>query len=530
LVLVAGTGVASARTSPGHTIATAGTLTMGPLATGGGGAIDFWKVKLHGGDVVRLAVTYPAGNAYTFALYAPGTNDANFQNVGSFSSAATNTSGGVSKSVLDLQAAYNGTFILAACENVLHGDCHYAGSTGNVPMGAYTFTPTLVNGGVPAAVAAKETKAGATIAKAGKMGAGNFEAGGANTIDFWKMNLRGGDRVRFAVTYPVGNAYTFALYAPGTSDANFRAVGSFSSAATNASGGVSKSVLDLQAPYNGTFVLAVCEDVLADNCFYAGSTGPVTMGAYTFTPTLVDGGVRAAVAARETKAGATIAAARKMGAGNFEAGGANTIDFWKMTLRHGDKMRFAVNYTAGNAYTFALYAPGTNDSTFRNVTALSSQSTNPGNGVTRSILALQAPSNGTFILAVCEDVVGANCAFAGSTGPVRMGPYTFTTKQTGGRETRTSLKLSASTVRYGHEKSLKFSVAVSAVYAGHATGKVTISDGRTNVCTVKLVKGKGSCSPATNRAIPAGRHSIVASYGGNLLGSKSGTVTLRVRR
>jgi len=387
LVLVAGTGVASARTSPGHTIATAGTLTMGPLATGGGGAIDFWKVKLHGGDVVRLAVTYPAGNAYTFALYAPGTSDANFQNVGSFSSAATNTSGGVSKSVLDLQAAYNGTFILAACENVLHGDCHYAGSTGNVPMGAYTFTPTLVNGGVPAAVAAKETKAGATIAKAGKMGAGNFEAGGANTIDFWKM-----------------------------------------------------------------------------------------------------------------------------------------------TLRHGDKMRFAVNYTAGNAYTFALYAPGTNDSTFRNVTALSSQSTNPGNGVTRSILALQAPSNGTFILAVCEDVVGANCAFAGSTGPVRMGPYTFTTKQTGGRETRTSLKLSASTVRYGHEKSLKFSVAVSAVYAGHATGKVTISDGRTNVCTVKLVKGKGSCSPATNRAIPAGRHSIVASYGGNLLGSKSGTVTLRVRR
>src|SRR5215472_17893212 len=45
-------GVASAAARAGHTIAGAGTLTMGKKASGGGGPIDFWKVPLFGGDRV----------------------------------------------------------------------------------------------------------------------------------------------------------------------------------------------------------------------------------------------------------------------------------------------------------------------------------------------------------------------------------------------------------------------------------------------------------------------------------------------
>jgi hypothetical protein len=45
-----------------------------------------------------------------------------------------------------------------------------------------------------------------------------------------------------------------------------------------------------------------------------------------------------------------------------------------------------------------------------------------------------------------------------------------------------------------------------------------------------LVIGKGTCSPASNTAIPVGRYAITATYTGNLLGSKSGVVTLTVKK
>src|SRR5271167_3666538 len=78
----------------------------------------------------------------------------------------------------------------------------------------------------------------------------------------------------------------------------------------------SQQVVTLQAPYNGTFVLAVC-DVFQSNCSTAGGTNP----AYAFTTTLVNGGEPAATAAAETKAGQTISGSQALTVGAFEAGG-----------------------------------------------------------------------------------------------------------------------------------------------------------------------------------------------------------------
>src|SRR6185437_11455008 len=100
LVLATGTGVAlAANTSPGHTIAAAGTLTIGGTTNGGGGPADFWKVTLRGGDAIQFISTTPNSSTYVFALYTPGTTDANFASATSFSSARTNFNG---QSVFDL--------------------------------------------------------------------------------------------------------------------------------------------------------------------------------------------------------------------------------------------------------------------------------------------------------------------------------------------------------------------------------------------------------------------------------------------
>ena len=139
-------------------------------------------------------------------------------------SAAT-PGGGSTKSVLTLQAPYNATFILAVCENV-SGDCRGVDSgSGQNPMQPYTFKDTLVGGGIPPRIGKKETRAATTIAKAPLMPVGNFEAGGGNAIDFWKVHLFAQDKLQFAITTPGVHAgrnsdttYDFELFPPGTTD------------------------------------------------------------------------------------------------------------------------------------------------------------------------------------------------------------------------------------------------------------------------------------------------------------------------
>ena len=145
LMLAAGTGTAVAAASPGHTIASAGTLSIGSKTSGGGGAIDFWKVHLNGGDKIQISTTYPEFNNYVFALYAPGTTDGSFPQAATFSSGVVNDN--TTKSVIDLQAPYNGTFILAVCQNVSSNNCvNVDQGSGTNPMNPYTYTTKLTGG------------------------------------------------------------------------------------------------------------------------------------------------------------------------------------------------------------------------------------------------------------------------------------------------------------------------------------------------------------------------------------------------
>jgi hypothetical protein len=110
-----------------------------------------------------------------------------------------------------------------------------------------------------------------------------------------------------------------------------------------------------------------------------------------------------------------------------------------------------------------------------------------------------------------------------------MDPYTFTTTLAAGRESVTTLHLSASSVGYGHERTVRFSVAVKPVFGGAAAGKVGISVGRT-VCTLTLSGGKGACSPGSAAALKPGRYAVRAFYAGSYLASKSAAAVLTVHK
>jgi hypothetical protein len=225
--------------------------------------------------------------------------------------------------------------------------------------------------------------------------------------------------------------------------------------------------------------------------------------------------------------GHTIATAGKLGVPDSASGGGGPIDFWRMSLSGGDDVQFTVPPTPyPDGYYFALFAPGTTDISFPTARPFIEQATN---GDAKTVFDLQAPYTGTFILAVCQGTV--YCPSVENGGGVNpMNPYTFTTDQSGGFESRTSLKLSTTSVTYGHEKSLKFSVTVSALFGGTVTGEVRVSDGKKTVCTTKLTAGKGSCTPKANTEIAPGEYSITAFYAGNKGPSRSASPTLTIKK
>src|SRR5262249_26891094 len=204
LAVTVAPGFAAAAARASHTIKNAQPLTLKKVNSGGNGAIDFWKVHLIGGDQVQIATNTPylvgCCTSYFFELFKPGTTDTNFPQTPPVMGTASPSAS--TRSTLVLQAPYTGTFILAVCENVSR-DCRDVDAGGGTnPMGPYTFTPTLVNGGINPGVGAKETRASPTIAKAPLMPVGNFEAGGGGAIDFWKVPLFAGDKVQIAISTP----------------------------------------------------------------------------------------------------------------------------------------------------------------------------------------------------------------------------------------------------------------------------------------------------------------------------------------
>lgn len=100
----------------------------------------------------------------------------------------------------------------------------------------------------------------------------------------------------------------------------------------------------------------------------------------------------------------------------------------------------------------------------------------------------------------------------------------------------TSLKLSASTVTFGHEAAEHLTVRVESQPPGAVTGRVTITAkpvrGKpVKVCVVTLKNGAGSCSPRA-KALQPGTWRLTAAYGGavGILTSHSPAKTLKVRK
>ena len=111
---------------------------------------------------------------------------------------------------------------------------------------------------------------------------------------------------------------------------------------------------------------------------------------------------------------------------------------------------------------------------------------------------------------------------------------TLTTTVTVKSATNTTLKLAPLKVTYGNEQVEVMSVKVSPEFAAPTpTGKVTISEGKTTLCVLTLLSGKGSCGLTNKELKTAGTHHIVATYGGSskFVGSfarETLTVTLTV--
>lgn len=81
--------------------------------------------------------------------------------------------------------------------------------------------------------------------------------------------------------------------------------------------------------------------------------------------------------------------------------------------------------------------------------------------------------------------------------------------------TTTSLAISPTSVPYGGETAVGFTVTVSPQFSGTPAGQVTITSGTTALCTVTLSGGTGSCSPTSGTALPVGTHTVTAHYAGD---------------
>jgi hypothetical protein len=422
------------------TIAGAQPISVPETDSGGGVDYDapqFWQLPLVGGDVVQFSVSQSVpqnsgADSYTFELLAPGTTDTTFPQATPVVSTDTNSN---ASSVITLQAPYTGVFILAVCGEADGENCS-ADDEETATTNAYSFSTALVPPVIGAAQAAQETRAGSSVASASGLTLGGFEAGGGGPIDFWTVPLVGGDEVQFSVTDPVnvnddGYGYYYQLFAPGTTDTTFPQKQPLDSAEVNSS----PDVVDLQAPYTGTFVLAICQDPQSESCtsVYSGS-GENPMLPYTYTTALVGGGVTAAQAAGETGASPTIAGAQALSLDHFEAGGGTALDFWTVSLAAGDEVHFHVTPGPNSEgdYDFELYAPGTNDTTFpqHKPVATTQDTEYDSSGPTE--LTLKAPYTGDFVLAACENIETDCRDLDSGTGTNPMNPYTFTTSLQGG--------------------------------------------------------------------------------------------------
>jgi hypothetical protein len=99
----------------------------------------------------------------------------------------------------------------------------------------------------------------------------------------------------------------------------------------------------------------------------------------------------------------------------------------------------------------------------------------------------------------------------------------------------TTLRLSAATAIYGHERAVRLTVHVVPRYSGTPTGTVIVTTGNTVLCTITLSArsaGRGSCKLASKTRLRPDRYLLTARYHGSadFRGSSSQRVRLNVTR
>jgi len=133
--------------------------------------------------------------------------------------------------------------------------------------------------------------------------------------------------------------------------------------------------------------------------------------------------------------------------------------------------------------------------------------------------------SGATLTATSAGTCGVSATMAGDTDYLAVSslPTTITFSP---EATTTSLQLSRSVVRFGHEQLERLTVVVAAA-SGTPVGSVVISG---TSCVITLVNGRGSCTLGT-KALAVGAHHLTALYFGssNFSGSSSRTRTVVVK-
>ena len=122
-----------------------------------------------------------------------------------------------------------------------------------------------------------------------------------------------------------------------------------------------------------------------------------------------------------------------------------------------------------------------------------------------------SPASGTVLGAGRATLVASYPGDPGFRGSTAGAPLTVQRASS-----RAALTLSATSVRYGHEMSVRLTVAVAPRYSGTPAGNVVITAGKVTLCTVRLASATHTCTLPSERVLNPGRHALVASYSGSI--------------
>jgi hypothetical protein len=142
------------------------------------------------------------------------------------------------------------------------------------------------------------------------------------------------------------------------------------------------------------------------------------------------------------------------------------------------------------------------------------------NGAATGICWISEPAAGTYDMVASYEGSSDLSSSSSEVTPLKVAKATV----------RTTFRLSAGKIVYGHEQVEHLSVTVRPRFFGSTpTGTVTIWWSATALCVVTLSSAKGSCD-LSQKKLEAGTYRLVATYGGskNFKGSTSSEETLTV--